>query len=120
MNGSPVSQRNDPQGSSSKFRDETPVTYLPICLNFHSNGILYYFYAPIKLYVGPLPQHLITKVPRGSIPLHTLHFPYPSLPVTESPQRSLTAPTFWNLLQERRKQPTISLKKLKTRLKRKR
>jgi len=31
-----------------------------------------------------------------------------------------TDPTFWRLIQERRKEPTISLKELKARLKRKR
>ena len=49
MDRLPISQRNDPKRSPSKLRHETPITYLPVWLNFCSHWILNYFYTPIKL-----------------------------------------------------------------------
>ena len=46
MDRSPISQRNDPKRSPSKLRHETPVTYLPVCLDFCSHWIPNYFYTP--------------------------------------------------------------------------
>ena len=67
------------------------------------------------------------------MPRHTLHFPCPSLPVAGSLRPFVdlagkdwetvileTDPTFWKLIQLRRKEPTISFKELKARLNRKR
>jgi len=49
MDRLPISKHNDPKRYPSKLRHETPITYLPVWLNFCSHWILNYFYTPIKL-----------------------------------------------------------------------